>query len=740
MKTAIVFLLTLFPTLLFAQQKRYKLAEELFSKGAYADAAQVYEDVLARKTDSATVSEHISIAYDKSGNSSKALDWYHWRNLHATLDKEGAIRYSLLLCSDEQYERAEGILDLATMRFGSDARTEQLKKELIRFRKQGKRDDLFEIKTQTGNSEKSEMSVIPISESKVMFSSTRNQRVAVRRYHALNNEPLYDLFLANADSTGFSKVRRLNENTKYHDGSACFDSINGILYFTRNNYINGQPQRDVSGTMLLKILCGKMVDGKLEDVVELPFNSNAYSCAHPSVSSDGKTLIFTSNMPGSIGGMDLFAVTKDENGVFGTPYNLGSSINTVMDELFPFFHQQDQIVFFASNGHYGHGGLDIFAAKMNPDMQARDIINLGKSINSPADDFAFINDKDQRRGYIASNRKGGVGDDDLYAFKQLKPIKSSAIVSGTVTDLITRSTLPDARIIVVDQNGTIIDTVLTDSTGNYSIELPDSELSYTLEVSKPGYVPQTRTISPEPNKDSYTADFQLMPVLNYFISGTIHDKDTRETISDVAVGVVCYPENQRFAKTSDQAGHFVTETVQNMEYGDTLTIVLTLVKTGYVPATYTVKKVLDLEEEIVVNTLIDPVLSKIAIGNDLGELAGLNPIYYDYRKWNIRKDAATELDKIVKIMLENPNMKIELGSHTDSRGDDNSNKSLSQKRAKSAVDYIISKGVNASRISAKGYGESILLISDQQIKVMTADEKERAHQRNRRTEFRVVSL
>jgi outer membrane protein OmpA-like peptidoglycan-associated protein len=246
----------------------------------------------------------------------------------------------------------------------------------------------------------------------------------------------------------------------------------------------------------------------------------------------------------------------------------------------------------------------------------------------------------------------------------------------------------------------------------------------------------------DPNKENYEENIQLIPDLDYFISGIIRDKDTRATLADVSISITDLMSSQELFKLrSNESGAFVTDTLIGKDYGDTLSIALTLEKKGYLTITYTLKELLALKEEIVVNALIDPVMSKITIGTDLANLVDLRPIYYDYRKWNIRQDAATELNKIVKVMLENPNMVIELGSHTDSRGDNSSNASLSDKRAKSAVDYIISKGIAKNRISAKGYGESKLLIADSAIQKMRAnEEKERAHEKNRRTEFRVVKL
>lgn len=742
MKKMLIGCLFLTPLFALGQQKRFELAEKLYERGAYADAAEVYEDVLARGMDSVIVSEHISESYDEAGNPEKAVAWYAFRYSGVKLDQDGCIRYTLLLCTMERYEEAAQIVSYAETHFGENDKTRQLKKELERFRSGKLENPDFQLRKQNGNSDDSEMSVIHLNESKVLFSSNRDQRVAVRRYHALNNEPMYDLFVADVDSAGFSRVRRLNENTKYHDGSACLDSVNQLLYFTRNNYINGEPQRDEKGNMLLKILCGHMVEGKLEDVIELPFNSDRYSCAHPSVSADGKTLVFASNMPGTIGGMDLFCVQKDTAGKFGIPVNMGANLNTPLDELFPFFHQPANCLFFASNGHYGFGGLDVFVAKMNKSFQVRDVVNLGKPVNSPNDDFAFISDFEQRTGYLTSNRSGGVGNDDFYAFDQSKPFKSAPLVTGDASDFITAAELDSVWIVLVDANGNRKDSVRTGQDGRFELELDDIHSDFNLAASRNDYISTSKKVAFLENQETYNESVQLIPDLDYYITGTIRDKETREVLKDVKIGIMDLSDNRLIARLiSDSTGGFRTEILEEKQYGDQLSVALLLEKEGYLSVTYTVSRQLEFEEEINVNALIDPVMSPISIGTDLSDLVDLRPIYFDYRKWNIRKDAALELDKIVKVMKDNPGMKIELGSHTDSRGDNAANLRLSNERAKSSVKYIISQGIDPSRITAKGYGETQLIITDAQLaRLKTNEQRELAHQKNRRTEFIVVKM
>jgi outer membrane protein OmpA-like peptidoglycan-associated protein len=725
---------------LLAQQNRLKYAEKLYSGGVYADAAEAYEDVLERGVDSVKISDHITESYDQSGNQDKALEWYAYRKRTNTLTKADCMRYSLLLGTKGKYREAQTILEEALTKYGNDALVVYRLGELDKFVKSVKGKPNFEIRTQKGNSSYAEMSVIPISDKQAIFASTRDQRVAVRRYHALNNKPLYDLFVANYTEDGFSKVKRFDENTRYHDASGTMDTVHGKFYFTRNNFDDGRGQNDSTGNMRLKVYVGEWYKGKIVNTHECSFNSNEYSCAHPSVSADGTKLYFASDMPGSYGGMDIYEVSIDSLGNFGKPRNMGPLVNTLMDELFPFYHSKNNVLFFASNGHYGFGGLDVFVSKMNKSGEAKDLTNAGEPLNSMADDFGFLNDAPQQKGYFSSNRDGGTGDDDIYAFNQFKPYGAKT-VSGYIIDKLRRDTIPNAILVLRDENQQPVDTVTADENGFYSFDVPSSDDQMDLHAEKQRFEDAEQVLSWNPNEADLKQDVEMNPVLKYYIVGTVRDKDTRNVLDNVTVKVT----NLRTAKDmmvlkTDDKGYFETDTIEEFHYGDPFGISLLLEKSGYLTTTFVLYDTLDLVERIDVNAFIDPVMGKVTVGTDLAKLIDLNSIYYDYMKWTIRPDAAKELDKIVKVMNDNPKIKIELGSHTDTRGSADKNLTLSEKRAKSAVDYIISKGIASNRIKAKGYGESKPLVKDNEISKLKGADFEKAHQLNRRTEFRVTEM
>ncbi len=725
---------------LFGQQNRLKYAERLYSGGVYADAAEAYEDVLERGVDSNRVAVQITDSYDQSGNDEKALEWYAYKKRTATLTKTDCMRYSILLGTKGKYDEARSILVESQNRFGIDSLTSYRLKELDKFRNTAKQKPNFEVRTQKGNSEYAEMSVIPLSDKQVIFASTRDQRVAVRRYHALNNKPLYDLFIASYTEEGFSKVKRFDENTRYHDASGTLDTVHGKFYFTRNNFDDGRGKSDSTGNMRLKVYVGDLYKGKIVNTHECSFNSDEYSCAHPSVSADGSKLYFASDMPGSYGGMDIYEVSIDSLGNFGSPTNLGALVNTPMDELFPFYHSKNHLLFFSSNGHYGYGGLDVFVSKLGKSGQAKELINAGEPLNSPSDDFGFINDAPQKKGYFTTNREGGMGDDDIYAFNQFRPYGSKT-VSGYVIDHLRRDTIPGALLVLRDENQQPLDTVQADEKGYYSFDIPSSDEQVDLLAAKTRFEDKDQALKWDESEPDLKQDVEMTPVLKYYVVGTVRDKDTRNVLSHVTVQVT----NLRTAKdivtlkTNDQ-GYFETDTIEEFRYGDSFGISLLLEKSGYLTTTFVLYDTLRLEERIDVNAFIDPVMGKVTVGTDLAKLIDLNSIYYDYMKWSIRPDAAKELDKIVKVMQDNPKIKIELGSHTDTRGAADKNMTLSQKRAKSAVDYIISKGIASDRIKAKGYGESKPLIKDAEISKLKGADFEKAHQLNRRTEFRVTEM
>jgi len=374
----------------------------------------------------------------------------------------------------------------------------------------------------------------------VTFASTRDKGVGVKRTYSWNQQPFLDLYQLKKEGENFGEADKLkgDVNTKFHEGQISFSKDGQTLYFTRNNYNNSKKGKDAQGTNNLKIYRATLdKENKWSNIVELSIKSNNVSVVHPSLTSDGNTLYFASDMPGGFGKSDIYKVSVDGT-TYGTPVNLGNKINTEGNELFPFVHS-DGNLFFSSDGLQGLGQLDIFTSVNDDEGNLLEIINLGVPINSNMDDFSFFLSDSGETGFIASNREGGKGDDDIYGFDRV-PLFA---IKGTVTDAINGKVIKDARIVIKDSKGNLIADLLTDDKGKYNINV-DRETTYTIEASHPKYQPEPSKIGDTRNskgKNFIEVDFELDPVQNVDILAGINidniyfDFDKQNIRPDAAV-------------------------------------------------------------------------------------------------------------------------------------------------------------------------------------------------------------
>ena len=375
------------------------------------------------------------------------------------------------------------------------------------------------------------------------------------------------------------------------------------MYFSRNNYYDAKKINDEKGVMHVGIYSADLIDGKWENVKPSNLNNPNYIVYHPSLSEDGKKLYFSSDMPGGIGGTDIYMCDVLEDGTLGKPINLGNIINTEGNEAFPFIYNQEDVLYFSSDGHVGLGLMDVFASVKDENNKIVNVINLGEPINSKKDDFAYFLSKDGFKGFISSNRKGGEGGDDIYAFTRIPPLT----LKGTIYDAVNNDPVEGAKVLLTRENGEELAYFITKEDGAYEHLIPRDE-KFILKGSKEKY--------------------------------------------------------QDVAKNFSSFG-------------------------------------LEKEKEIIVdlNIALAPIENVVI-------LADLGIIYFDFDKWNIRPDAALELDKVVTLMNKYPGMVIRLESHTDSRATFKYNEKLSDRRAKSTMAWLVKNGVEESRLTGKGYGET----------------------------------
>ena len=474
---------------------------------------------------------------------------------------------------------------------------------------------------------------------KIVFASTRAKAKAFKKKFNWNGKPFLDMYVSDLDGNQLKDPENFSKklNGKMHDGPASFSNNGTYMAFTRNHYHDKSDDKVIE----LQIWFSSFTDNKWSQPVPFSINNSEYSVGQPFLTSDGKTMYFVSNMPGGLGGADIYKVKKGDNGAWEKPENLGNKINTEGDEVFPFLSESNEILYFSSNGHCGLGDLDIFSCQLTG-LKIGQVNNAGFPLNTQYDDFAMIIDSTSQKGYFSSNRSGGSGDDDIYSVSILKVIEIKKRIVGVAKD-VSGSSIPNTFITLYDSKNEVIDTVTTKDNGAYKFFI-ESDKTFNLNGKKVGYT-DGKSQANSNGKDSII-------------------------VSDV---------------------------------------------------------ILTKNEEVVVE--------KIEVGKDLGKVVKFNPIYFDYHEYKIRPDAEIELNKIVKIMNEYPNMVVNLNSHTDCRASKNYNQKLSDKRAQASTNYIKKRISKPERISGKGYGETKLINACNCDGKVVSGCSEDEHQQNRRTEF-----
>jgi outer membrane protein OmpA-like peptidoglycan-associated protein len=629
-------------------------ADSYFSKMWYAEAAELYEQLLEQSEENYTF-EIIQKAGDShyfNTNMEKAYYWYNilYEKYKDEMSADNIFKYAHSLKGTGKYARAKRLMRLYNRKIKNPTTSvsEQnvqnaLPTEVILDELRNTKQD-FDVLNLAINSKYSEFSPMFHNEDQVVFASANDTSIFNTRRYKWNDQPYLDLYVAkiNEESQELRDAIKFSSkvNTKYHEASVTFSPDNETMYFTRNNY-GKKLKRDKKGVNHLKIYRSDKLNGVWSEATEVPFNSDDYSTGHPALSPDGKLLYFVSDMPGSIGQTDIFVVDVHGDGTFSDPRNLGPNINTERKEMFPFINEEK--LYFSSDGHVGLGGLDVFEAAIDEELGFLEVKNVGQPINSNKDDFSYIVNEKNQKGFFASNRRGGKGDDDIYSFKRLVleevPENLNAI-AGVVTELVTGELMPKALVTLLDENNIKLKEMVAEDDGSFLFEDLDGNTKYTIKTTRSDYFEEEVTVTTKDNE-----------VVN---------------------------------------------------------------------------------TEIALRRLKE----MIAVEDGIRKLK-IDMIYFDFDKSYIRKDASKELDKLVEVMIEYPNMVIKIESHTDSRGARVYNKYLSDKRAKSTRNYIISKGIDASRIqSAIGYGEE-RLINECNGKVRCTEAK---HLLNRRSEFIIVEM
>lgn len=703
-----------------------KRANKLYNQFNFSDAAKTYLQIVNNDATNIAAKQKLADCYRLMNRSDLSEAWYGQLANTPNTDALNKLYYAQALMTNEKYDEAKKAYReyLATLD-PNDKIANEIGKEISHVETLFKDNPAYTIQCLSINTPESDFGPY-LYKDQLFFSSNRQKSIIVKRIDVWTKKPFLQIFTSDIDSNNtcanpvlFNKGKA---NGKYHAGPVSVDPVLNDMYITRSNYIR-KPQKSVDETVKLKIYrlvfnpatnqWGKKI------IDDFPYNSDQYSCAHPTISRDGEELYFASDMPGGMGGSDIYVCKKD-GGIWGTPQNV-KEINTPGEELFPFI-SADGTLYFASNGFFGLGGLDIYQIKKVGEQWGR-LINIGAPVNSSKDDFAYVENGPGSKGFFTSNRSGGIGDDDIYSFN-----KEGLKICGEVIDDATKAKLVMATVKLYD--GTVLKkTVQTDEIGAFCFEVEPNK-KFVIVASKQDYT--TNDLLVDVKTVTQNVQIPLKKSTGILLDVLIIDSKTKLPINLADVKLINQKTNQEALRTTDING----KTFYELE-----------VETDYKIIASKDLGASSLEQYFNNSTTFNTRGTKTPANFDITiELRKekqdigirIPDIYYDLDKYNIRPDAAKELDKIVKILKDNPTMEIELSSHTDCRSSARYNMWLSAKRAEAAVNYIIRQGIIPYRMVAAGYGETRLLNDCACEPDNNSPCSEEEHQMNRRTEFKIL--
>jgi len=627
----------LLPSVLFSDD--IKEADKLYRQLDYKYALEIYEKIM-NVNPSVEVAQKIANCYRFINNTEAAEIWYNKVIAYPDASADNYKYLAEALKQNGKFDAAAANFKIWGQKNPTQASEAERQANMCTTAKNWfENPDIgAKVENEIGfNSENSDFSPVKLGNDMLLISDRWQKNKKGEEVYGWTGNPylkIYDVSLASKEVN----LVKGSINKGFHSGPlAVYPTLDTILFTRAVMSTNKNTKAGDVGKQYLLMAVKKGNEWIAKD--KLPFNNDGlFSVQHPALSPDGKILYFASDMPGGYGGMDLYYAEKMPNGTWSKPANCGDAINTAEDDVFPTV-RQDGKFYFASRGHIGMGGLDIFSAVGNRNS-FKDVENLRAPINSPKDDFGVLFNSDLNTGYLSSNRNGGVGLDDIYRFKtgikmQQSPQDNVYAVNGLVVEKGTNTPIAGLEILLINKDNGTSTKVLSDNDGKFNFKL-EKETNYLVKGDPQQY---------------YTTQ-----------TGEISTKGANQsTIYDI---------------------RFELERSKDV---------------------YTIK---------------------------------LNNIFYDFNKWNIRKDAVADLNKVNDFLNSMPNVKMELVAHTDARGAAAYNQVLSDKRANSAKDYLLNKGVNADRLTAVGKGETELL--NQCADGVKCTEAQ--HQLNRRTEFKIVKV
>jgi outer membrane protein OmpA-like peptidoglycan-associated protein len=784
MKKTLICLLLLLPLGMSAQSPLMRRAMQAMDELDYQSAIEQFLLVL-EKEDNADAKVNLAECYRKINNTEKAEYWYGQLVRMPYPKSVYKLYYGMMLQANGKCEQARSWFQQYATEVPDDARGKHLAAACERETElRNKNLEVYQVYPLPVNTKYDDFGPSIIG-NQLVFASDRDLGGAVKRTSLWTGNPFSDLYaaplkpdqpgtLAAAQAEGFSS----EINTGFNEAAACLSPDGQMLFFTRNNYLEGSASRSDEGLVKLNLFSARRnAQGGWSDIQRLPFNTPEYNTAHPCMSPDGKRLYFSSNRPGGFGGMDIY-YSEWNNGVWGTALNLGPTVNTEGNEIFPFTDGNGRL-YFSSNGHLGLGGLDLYYCTPKGEGDWNVPVNLGAPLNSNRDDFGIWFGGDHTWGFFSSNREGGAGGDDIYAFS-----RHAATLEVYVFDTQTNKPVSGATVL----NSITGFSIITSSDGIAAFDMRQEECA-DFSTAKKGYdMALANGCAARENGQTTRLEVGLNKTSSFSVQGMVFDMrdgfpalGARITLSNDCGKAApqplltgpdgrfkfrldkncCYTikaESEGFITavaegicTKSQTLNAVQRVNLNLEpYRDREGFIVDIpergsqtagprynLQTGLYETPDGYPATLDLGEGITVKdgVLFDngapskPRESDWARSRD-GFLVNL---YYDLNDVHPNEASMPELHKLLKTLVQNPEMAVEIASHTDARGSDDYNLQLSQQRAESVVNWLVAQGISRSRLTPKGYGET-RLVNDCGNGM---DCTEQEHQLNRRTEFRI---
>jgi outer membrane protein OmpA-like peptidoglycan-associated protein len=693
-----------------------KKADHYFNHYAYRNALNLYLHVYDRDSTNLYVQDQIAECYFKLHNADSAALWYEKIIHQPGIHPENKFEYGETLSILGRYKESKYWFEQYQLEHPNSI----MVKEKINFLD---KQDLYAMDTLrfivnnvSFNSTHSDYGA-HFFHNGVVFASSRDSDYFIKHkpFDAVDrDESLLNMYYVSGKKQGehgqVEHLHRQDIKSALHEGPMAFFKNDSRAAFTRSNIKNGKPEYDKNHKVHLQIYFADVATlSDMKNITPFEHNNIDYSVAHPSLTPDGKVMYFSSTAPGGFGGADIY-YSINNNGRWEEPVNLGPNINTSGDESFPFI-ANDTTLYFSSNGHGSLGGLDILVSyKINGDYTKA--YNFGGHLNSRFDDFSMILDSTGRAGYMASNRPGGMGVDDIYYF-----IATNYFLTGKVLAYDkTGAPVEGVAVYAVDpQTGNVVDASVTDNQGRYELSLP-FDTNTKIVAYKEGYDmlndQMVSTFLKPMGGDSLNLSIWKRDL---FAKGTIYSNETQQPLAGVTVKVFDLTNNKVDSVVLGDQTRYSVIMRPDRNYRIEFT------KPGFLKSELSLKTNGLIKGEV----LNDIVMHEESIDN--------SNIYFDYDKSNIKEADITKLNKLVRTLKRNPKATLNIGAHADSRGSIAYNQRLSDDRARSTADYFVAQGISRKRITAKGFGETLLL--NRCTDTVNCEEVE--HSVNRRAEIKV---